>query len=650
MAAELFDPYTRVTDANADALSGAKIYFYQTGTLVLQSVYTDADLQVAHTNPVEADAGGLFAPIYLDSSKTYRAIFKDASGNPLGLDIDPVANSSFLLPLTGAVSRSDDEKLADFVSVKDFGAVGDGTTSDQTALAAAVAAAYADGLHLYWPDGTYKSTANIPYLNSVRHFGPGAILRSSNTFYVDPKRSQSNTLYVSTTGSTANDGLSTSQPLTIPGAWDALANYGPDLAGKWNVSLAAGTYTSINSTFPIGLKSEYPVVIEGPSVGGSPNVPTAIIDGGSSSNIAIRARGNNSLYVKNIKFKNHSVSGGCGVAVIGGGGFLATDNVHGENNYDTLICYSGRLYVGGGIFDLSVGNYSGVRSMFNTTHTIGGVYDIDTGLAPYPGVGLGPLFTATTRTARGVLIQENSTGHVESCTFNNLSNGINVLSSSRAHSADNTFKKCTVCYEVESGSNVFDGASSNNAYNVGTADANLQIAHYYGHSEETYSFSSSVVPVITDMEFTPTPGSVTGTLTETTLHTFTDYLRGHEFSRFGMLRMRVVGSMVGTAGNKTIRMRVAGSLTSSIIFNSAANGKFVAELTMVMSGANTQQNYSWGITNGNGTGSGVGDGDNTTTAVTLATGSPVTITLTGELGNTGDTLTIAYIEMIRGGS
>lgn len=48
------------------SLPGSKLYFYQTGTTTPQSVYTDADLQVAHSNPVVADASGVFAPIYLD--------------------------------------------------------------------------------------------------------------------------------------------------------------------------------------------------------------------------------------------------------------------------------------------------------------------------------------------------------------------------------------------------------------------------------------------------------------------------------------------------------------------------------------------------------------------------------------------------------
>lgn len=47
---------------------GAKLYFYQTTTSTPVDVFTDLDLSVAHTQPVEADANGVFAPIYIDGS------------------------------------------------------------------------------------------------------------------------------------------------------------------------------------------------------------------------------------------------------------------------------------------------------------------------------------------------------------------------------------------------------------------------------------------------------------------------------------------------------------------------------------------------------------------------------------------------------
>lgn len=63
----------------------------------------------------------------------------------------------------GAVWRSIMDKLRESVSVKDFGAVGDGITDDSAAIANACNAALAGVGRLYWPAGDYRvaSTATI---------------------------------------------------------------------------------------------------------------------------------------------------------------------------------------------------------------------------------------------------------------------------------------------------------------------------------------------------------------------------------------------------------------------------------------------------------------------------------------------------------
>lgn len=60
---------------------------------------------------------------------------------------------------TGAVNRPFNEKLAEILSVKDFGAIGDGTTDDTAAIQAAITAAGTGTI--YFPYGTYKVTSTL---------------------------------------------------------------------------------------------------------------------------------------------------------------------------------------------------------------------------------------------------------------------------------------------------------------------------------------------------------------------------------------------------------------------------------------------------------------------------------------------------------
>lgn len=71
-------PRQGVKGQNLSPADGAKLYFYTVGTTTLKTTYTDAAKSVASTNPVVADATGLFAYIEIDGS--YDVVLKDKNG------------------------------------------------------------------------------------------------------------------------------------------------------------------------------------------------------------------------------------------------------------------------------------------------------------------------------------------------------------------------------------------------------------------------------------------------------------------------------------------------------------------------------------------------------------------------------------------
>jgi hypothetical protein len=81
----------------------------------------------------------------------------------------------FIQSGTGAVSQTAQDKLRETVSVKDFGAVGDGATDDTTAIQATINAVNALTMNgaVYIPSGTYKisTSLNVPYGVSI--YGDG---------------------------------------------------------------------------------------------------------------------------------------------------------------------------------------------------------------------------------------------------------------------------------------------------------------------------------------------------------------------------------------------------------------------------------------------------------------------------------------------
>ena len=77
---------------------------------------------------------------------------------------------------TGAIQRTVENKLKDTVSVKDFGAVGDGVTNDGPAIQAAIdSVAINGGGEVLVPQGTYLCTAGLTLKRGVNLVGEGTV-------------------------------------------------------------------------------------------------------------------------------------------------------------------------------------------------------------------------------------------------------------------------------------------------------------------------------------------------------------------------------------------------------------------------------------------------------------------------------------------
>jgi len=161
-------PFPVFQDRDGQPLDNGYVYI---GTPYLDpqtnpvQVYFDDALTIPATQPLRTINGyvsnaGTPAQLYvngvnfsiklLDSKANLVYSFPDGSGispNASGIQYDPAG--------TGAVATTVQAKLRESVSVKDFGAVGNGIANDTTALQAAITYAVSNGKALYIPSGTY---------------------------------------------------------------------------------------------------------------------------------------------------------------------------------------------------------------------------------------------------------------------------------------------------------------------------------------------------------------------------------------------------------------------------------------------------------------------------------------------------------------
>lgn len=99
-----------------------------------------------------------------------KALGFDEDGNPIAVSLEgSMAAPDFTAGGTGAVTRTSADKFGDMVSIKDFGAAGDGLTDDTLAIQKALAAHDS----VFVPPGTYLITAPVTLADGQSLFGAG---------------------------------------------------------------------------------------------------------------------------------------------------------------------------------------------------------------------------------------------------------------------------------------------------------------------------------------------------------------------------------------------------------------------------------------------------------------------------------------------
>lgn len=198
-----FDTAGNVAVESATALvSGAVV-----GANFVNNTFTGNGSQTAFTTTVEAGSKNN-AQVYIDGVYQLKSSFS-VSGTTLTFTEAPPLNAQIEVIIgkaltsvtgdasgmdytqgsTGSVQRTVESKLQEFVSVKDFGAVGDGVTDDT----AAIQAAFNTGSkHIKFPDGTYYCPSWTVFTSTTDRMllsGKGTIQGDDTAAFIKPSTS-----------------------------------------------------------------------------------------------------------------------------------------------------------------------------------------------------------------------------------------------------------------------------------------------------------------------------------------------------------------------------------------------------------------------------------------------------------------------------
>lgn len=147
-------------------------------TAAIQQVARKGDLMLRYSD--HEVPGGFVLPS--KRQRAGKALGFNAQGNPVAIALEgAVGAPDFTAQGEGAVTRASVDKLSDMISVRDFGAVGDGLVNDTMSFQNALSASDC----IYIPNGTYliNSAIEITSGKTLTGAGQGAIIRCQSDAY-----------------------------------------------------------------------------------------------------------------------------------------------------------------------------------------------------------------------------------------------------------------------------------------------------------------------------------------------------------------------------------------------------------------------------------------------------------------------------------
>lgn len=468
-------------------------------------------IEVYGDNAVGDGAGGLFIDTNNGASITFISgdgrtwyLAEDISEDRLlasfRTKIFNSANHNFLNSGTGPTTRSVQDRLRDTLSVLDCGTVDlTGGVTAQTVVDAAVLNAYDNGRTLYWPPGTYLTTATIPRFHDVRHFGPGVVKRGTDLFYIEPKDADTNHIYVSSTGVNTNDGLDASSPiLTLSKVNVILVNTMPaQRGGTWEINFAAGTYSD-STNFPDLPFYRNAIRFIGT---GTSRTPQTIFDGTAAAyqTAGMYFQNRTKIYLQYIKFQDFT----------SGYGLLAEHNCQVELvDCDAENCTTGFA--------------AGYSSFIRTTRCL--AYLCSTGFRASsnaqgsfaPGSGSIADSNRAYSCGLGFVITRISYGHID---YNEIEDctgaGIHIEINSRSAAEGNNFKRNAVAIRGWTSGYVSLNSGALNTYNQASGvDRNTEVYEFRG-SSGIVNTHGQIGTMDVSMFKSTTAVTVTGTATAT---------------------------------------------------------------------------------------------------------------------------------------